>query len=48
MKKVLVACEYSQVVTKAFRDAGASAWSCDIVPDSGRGLQRQWLNNGCR
>lgn len=32
MKKVLVACEYSQVVTKAFRDAGASAWSCDIVP----------------
>lgn len=32
MKKVLVACEYSQVVTKAFREAGASAWSCDIVP----------------
>lgn len=30
MKKVLVACEYSQVVTKAFRAAGASAWSCDI------------------
>ena len=32
MKKVLVACECSQVVTKAFRDAGASAWSCDIEP----------------
>lgn len=32
MKKVLVACECSQVVTKAFRDAGASAWSCDIQP----------------
>ena len=32
MKKVLVACECSQVVTKAFRTAGASAWSCDILP----------------
>ena len=32
MKKVLVACECSQVVTKAFRDAGASAWSCDLEP----------------
>lgn len=35
MKKVLVACEYSQIVTKAFRAAGASAWSCDIEPCSG-------------
>lgn len=35
MKKVLVACEYSQVVTKAFRDAGASAWSCDLEPCTG-------------
>lgn len=35
MKKVLVACEYSQVVTKAFRAAGASAWSCDIEQCSG-------------
>lgn len=35
MKKVLVACEYSQVVTKAFRAAGASAWSCDIEPCTG-------------
>ena len=32
MKKVLIACEYSQVVTSAFRAAGASAWSCDIEP----------------
>lgn len=32
MKKVLVACECSQVVTSAFRAAGASAWSCDIEP----------------
>ena len=35
MKKILVACEYSQVVTEAFRAAGASAWSCDIIPCSG-------------
>lgn len=35
MKKVLVACEYSQVVTKAFRAAGASAWSCDIEDCTG-------------
>lgn len=32
MKKVLVACECSQVVTMAFRAAGASAWSCDLMP----------------
>ena len=32
MKKVLVACECSQVVTEAFRAAGASAWSCDLLP----------------
>lgn len=36
MKKVLVACEYSQVVMSAFRDAGASAWSCDITPAKGK------------
>lgn len=35
MKKVLVACEYSQVVTKAFRALGASAWSCDLEPCAG-------------
>lgn len=35
MKKVLVACEYSQVVTLAFRAAGASAWSCDLDPCTG-------------
>lgn len=34
-KKVLVACEYSQVVTSAFRAAGAEAWSCDLEPCSG-------------
>lgn len=35
MKKVLVACEYSQVITFAFRAAGASAWSCDLEPCTG-------------
>lgn len=35
MKKVLVACECSQVVTAAFRRAGASAWSCDLEPAYG-------------
>jgi len=33
--KVLVACEESQVVTKAFRDKGHEAYSCDILPCSG-------------
>lgn len=30
--RVLVACEFSQVVTKAFRDLGHEAYSCDIEP----------------
>ncbi len=30
--KVLVGCEFSQTVTKAFRDSGHEAYSCDIVP----------------
>ena len=29
--KVLVACEFSQVVTKAFRYAGHETYSCDII-----------------
>lgn len=33
--KILVACEESQVVCKAFRDRGHEAYSCDIVPCSG-------------
>ena len=32
---VLVACEESQVVTKAFRKLGHRAYSCDILPSSG-------------
>lgn len=33
--KILVACEESQEVTKAFRAKGYEAWSCDILPCSG-------------
>jgi len=32
---VLVACEESQVVCKAFRERGHEAYSCDVVPCSG-------------
>jgi hypothetical protein len=34
-KKVLVACEFSQVVTRAFRERGHEAYSCDILPTEG-------------
>lgn len=33
--KILVACEESQIVTKAFRAKGHDAWSCDILKCSG-------------
>lgn len=33
--KILVACEESQTVTKAFRNKGHEAYSCDILPCSG-------------
>ena len=33
--KVLVACEFSQIVTKAFRDRGHEAYSCDLLPTEG-------------
>lgn len=32
---VLIACEYSGVVTQAFRDKGHDAYSCDILPTEG-------------
>jgi len=32
---ILVACEFSQVVCKAFRDKGHEAYSCDILPTEG-------------
>lgn len=33
--KVLVACEESQAICKAFLDRGFDAWSCDLKPCSG-------------
>lgn len=33
--KILIACEFSQIVTKAFRDKGHEAFSCDIEPTEG-------------
>jgi len=33
--KVLIACEESQTICKAFRDAGHEAFSCDLLPCSG-------------
>jgi len=33
--KILIACEESQTVCKAFRDKGHEAYSCDILPCSG-------------
>jgi hypothetical protein len=41
-KKVLIGCEESQEVTKAFRDLGYNAYSCDIIPCSG-GLPKYHL-----
>lgn len=35
MKKILVGCEFSQRVTKAFRDEGFEAYSCDIIDTEG-------------
>ncbi len=35
MKNVLIACEESQTVCKAFRNLGFNAYSCDILPCSG-------------
>jgi hypothetical protein len=33
--KILIACEFSQTVCKAFRDRGHEAYSCDILPTEG-------------
>jgi site-specific DNA-cytosine methylase len=33
--KILIACEESQVVCKAFRERGHEAYSCDIIECSG-------------
>lgn len=33
--RVIVGCEFSQIVTKAFRDKGHEAYSCDFLPTEG-------------
>ena len=33
--RVLVACEFSQIVTRAFRNKGHAAFSCDLLPTEG-------------
>ena len=42
--KVLIACEESQAVTKAFRALGHKAYSCDILPCSGG--HKEWHLQG--
>lgn len=49
--RVLVACEFSGTVRRAFRELGHDAWSCDILPaeDGGPHIQgdvRQVLQDG--
>lgn len=43
MKKVLVACEFSQHVTAAFLSAGCDAYSCDIISCKGNFPERHLL-----
>ena len=40
--RVLVACEESQTVCKAFRERGHEAYSCDILPCSGGHPEWHW------
>lgn len=50
--RVLVACEYSGVVRRAFLARGCDAWSCDLLPSEDgsnrhiRGDARDLLNDG--
>lgn len=34
--RILVGCEFSQVVTTAFREKGHEAYSCDVLPTEGK------------
>lgn len=36
--RVLIACEFSEIVKKAFKKRGHNAWSCDYLPGEGGGL----------
>ena len=40
MARILIACEESQATTKAFRNLGHEAFSCDLLPTSG--LHPKW------
>lgn len=49
--RVLIACEFSGTVRRAFRERGHEAWSCDLLPadDGGEHLLgdvRQYLGDG--
>jgi len=33
--RILIGCEFSQIVTKAFRNKGHEAYSCDLLPTEG-------------
>lgn len=46
--KVLVACEESQTVCKAFRDLGHEAYSCDIKKPSGDHPEWHILNDALK
>ncbi len=41
--RVLVACEYSQIVTQTLREQGHEAYSNDILPTEGNPV---WHRNG--
>ena len=51
--RVLVACEFSGVVRRAFRARGHDAWSCDLLPADDGSMHHirddvQWWANGHR
>lgn len=46
--KILVACEESQTVTKAFRKLGASAFSCDLQDCSGGHPEWHYKNDAIK
>lgn len=52
MSRVLIACEFSGIVRRAFAALGHDAWSCDLLPAEDRskkhitGDAREILNDG--
>ena len=43
--KILIACEFSGIVTRAFRDKGHEAYSCDIIPSEGHNHKWHIIGN---